>query len=218
MRLSVIGTVHQECGRANVEVLRGFLRRLAPDVVFAEVPQSKLPAYANGSHGTLESMAVDQARNELQLAIVPVDLDEPETSFFRNAEEMFKKIERVSQEYRSLIDRHRRNVRDSGFAYLNSDLCFRAWSDIHGEVLDTLDWIQDARSKTTYGDWVARNELREVAMVEGILACAESGTRRQGVLLVGAAHRKAILDKLASVRPLPLVVDPAPNEMDFDGT
>ena len=91
MRISLIGTVHAESGRANLAELRTILERLQPDVIFAEIPTANLADYLDGSHGSLESAAVALYRERPPVNVVPVDLNKPSDKFFRESEGMFKK-------------------------------------------------------------------------------------------------------------------------------
>jgi len=71
MRISLIGTVHAESGRANLEALQAILEHLQPDVIFAEVPTANLTGYLDGSHGNLESTAVALYRKLRPIDVVP---------------------------------------------------------------------------------------------------------------------------------------------------
>ena len=62
MRISLVGTVHVESGRANVAELQAILVRLQPDVIFAEIPSADLADYLDCSRGRLESSAVVRYR------------------------------------------------------------------------------------------------------------------------------------------------------------
>lgn len=118
MRISLIGTVHAESGRATAVELWSILDRLLPDVIFAEIPQPNLDDYLDGSHGNLESAAVVLYRQHRPVTVVPVDLNEPSDEFFRSSEEMFRKVARTSPDYRRLMDQNSLDTRDHGFPYL----------------------------------------------------------------------------------------------------
>jgi hypothetical protein len=200
MRISLIGTVHTESGCANPAELRAILERLQPDVIFAEIPTANLANYLDGSHGNLESAAVALYRKRRPIDVVPVDLNKPSDEFFSKSEEMFKKVERTSSEYRRLVDRNSLDTRDHGFSYLNSDRCAQAWAAIYDEVLETVEWIGDARLRQIYALWSETNDRRETGMLENIngycIRCALS----RGALLLGAKHRKAIVEKVLEQR------------------
>lgn len=195
MRISLIGTVHAESGRANLEALQTILERIQPDVIFAEVPTANLANYLNGSHGTLESAAVALYRERRPVDVVPVDLNKPGDGFFRKAEEMFNKVDRTSPEYRRLVDQNSRNTRDQGFPYLNSECCAQAWAAIYDEVRATIEWIGDPSLRQIYALWSETNDRRETGMLENINEYCIRCTLAHGVFLVGAKHRKAMVEK-----------------------
>ncbi|WP_431796692.1 hypothetical protein SGO26_10530 [Cupriavidus metallidurans] len=168
MRVSLIGTVHTKSGRANVAELRTILERLQPDVIFAEIPSADLADYLDGSHGNIESAAVALYRKRRPVNVVPVDLNKPSDEFFRESEEMFKKVERTSPEYRRLMDQNCVDTRDHGFLYLNSDRCAQAWAAIYDEVRATIEWIGDDRLRQIYALWSETNDRRETGMLEKI--------------------------------------------------
>jgi len=196
MRITLIATVHAESGRANVAELQAILDRLAPDVIFAEIPSAFLADYLNGSHGTLESAAVVLYRERRPVNVVPVDLDKPDEDFFRNSKDMFKKVARTSFDYRRLVDQNSLDTLELGFPYLNSDRCAQAWEGIYSETLATVNWIGDTKLRQTYDLWNRTNDDRETIMIENIESHCIRQVPAHGVLLVGAAHRKSIMEKV----------------------
>lgn len=200
MLISLIGTVHVENGRANLAELRTILERLQPDVIFAEIPTANLADYLDGSHGNLESVAVARYRERRPVDVVPVDLNKPSDEFFQRSKDMFKKVERTSSDYCCLIDQNCLDARDHGFPYLNSDHCAQAWAAIYDEVRATLEWIGDDRLRQIYAQWNETNDRRETGMLENINGYCIRGARSHGVLLVGARHRKAMVDKVREQR------------------
>lgn len=195
MRLSIIGTFHAESGMTNVAELEAILERLQPDVIFAEIPSSFFERYRDGSHGTLEALTVARYRIDHQVAVIPVDIAEPDDVFFRNAKDMFDKVERTSPDYRCMMDRHSLDISIGGFAYLNSDRFIQTLAHIHAEILATLDWIGDHRLREVYDLWNEHSERRDTAMVNSIADYAASSGFDHGVLLIGAAHRRSIFNK-----------------------
>lgn len=196
MRISLIGTVHTESGRANSAELRAILERLQPDVIFAEIPAPNLADYVDGSHGNLESTAVAHYCKRCPVDVVPVDLTKPSGDFFRNSEEMFKKIERTSSEYRRLVDQNSLDTHDHGFPYLNSNHCAQAWVAIYEELRATVEWIGDARLQHIYALWSEMNERRESLMLKNINDYCSNSTLSHGVFLLGARHKKTMVKKV----------------------
>src|SRR5690348_8567445 len=124
-RVSVIGTVHKDRGRANASALLTILERIQPEVIFLEVPAAAFDDYLSGTDGSLEATAVSCYRQIQHVEFVPVDSPTPHGEFFWNNEDLYTTIERRSPDYCRLVDRHSQNVRSYGFDYLNSDDCSR---------------------------------------------------------------------------------------------
>jgi hypothetical protein len=171
---SLVCTVHDETGRANVEELRAILERIQPDVIFLEVPPADFDDYyENCSRQNLEPMAIIQYRQGHQVKLVPVDLPAPSEDFDNNNQYLFKRIEKVSRAFCLLIDSNSTYVRTEGFTYLNSERSRKLWSDIYDEMVSTIKWMKDPRLIEIYESWKETNNLREKAMMENILQYAE---------------------------------------------
>ncbi len=196
VHISLLGTVHVENGLANVSALKAILHHLRPEVIYAEISTGMLTDYLDGSHGNLESVAVTQYRASHSVAVVPVDLDKPGEDFFQKSMEMFNKVERTSSIYRRLLDQHHLDTKNHGFAYLNSERCDQMWTEIYKETFEALKWIGDARLREIYAHWKKVNDDRETAMLEKIISHSIENTPIRSVLLVGAAHKKELADKI----------------------
>ena len=88
MRIWLIGTCHAERGAATVSALLAMLERIQPEVVFAEIPRTQIDAWRDGSHGTVESIAVAHYADTHSIDVVAVDSPKPEDSFFQSWEEV----------------------------------------------------------------------------------------------------------------------------------
>ena len=196
MHISLIGTVHVENGLANVSSLETILDRLQPEVIYAEISTEMLSDYLDGSHGNLESAVVAQYSVSHSVAVVPVDLDKPCEDFLQKSMEMFNKVERTSSIYRRLLDQHHLDTRNYGFAYLNSERCEQLWTEIYKETFETLEWIGDAKLREIYAQWKKVNDDRETAMLEKIKKHSIENAPNRSMLLVGAAHKKELADKI----------------------
>jgi len=83
-----------------------------------------------------------------------------------------------------------------GFAYLNSDECIRAWADIHREERETIEYIGSLRLRDIHAQVRDVNERRDLEMLGNIRAHCASTAQACGAFLVGAAHRKSLMEKL----------------------
>lgn len=152
-RVSVVGTVHEEKGRANSSGLLAILERIKPEVIFLEIPSAAFDDYFNGNRRNLESTAVSRYRENHRVDLIPVDLPTPEQDFFTNNRDLHERIERTSPEYCRLVDWHSQYVSRHGFAYLNSEHCSALFSQLHDAMLAAVDELADRRlvSSTTCG-------------------------------------------------------------------
>jgi hypothetical protein len=196
MRVSLIGTYHEERGAVTVSALLEILERIRPEVVFAETPRTHVDAWRDGSHGTVESIAVARYADTHSVDVVPVDLPKPEDSFFRDYEEVSCAIERTSPEFRRLMDLNTDRTRREGFIYLNSKECIDAWADIYREELETIEYIHNSRLCHIYAQVRDLLDRRDLEMLRNIHAYCASTARNCGAFLVGAAHRKSLIEKL----------------------
>jgi hypothetical protein len=125
----------------------------------------------------------------------------PADSFFQSWEEVSRAIERTSLDFRRLMDLNTNRIREEGFAYLNSDECIQAWTDIYREEQKTIDYIGSPRLRDIYAQVRDLNERRDLQMLASICAYCASAAQSCGAFLVGAAHRKSLIEKLRAIGP-----------------
>src|SRR5262249_52265031 len=125
----------------------------------------------------------------------PVDLPTQESGFFRDIRDLQEQLKGRSLDLRRLLMWNRNYERDYGFIYLNSERCQHIWSEIYSEMRGTLELINDRRLTETFESWIRTNELRENEMLNNIVKYCVENAFKQGVFLIGAAHRQSIIDK-----------------------
>jgi hypothetical protein len=194
--VSLVGTVHEEMGRANASELHVILERLRPEVIFLEVPPAAMDDfYESGIRTNLESIAVRQYQETHQVELIPVDLPTPEREFFENLEALHIRVRESSSLFRQLMNQDNADVRAHGFSYLNSDHCSKLWSDVYEEMLRTISGLGDSRLIEIYESWKKVLDLREIEMIRNIQNYCGKNSFDRGVLLAGAAHRQPIMEK-----------------------
>lgn len=196
MRISLIGTYHAERGAVTATALLEILERIQPEVVFAEIPRTHIGTWTAGSYETVESVATARYAETHSIDVVPVDLPVPEASHFQGWRDVVRAIERTSPAYRRLIDLNTDRMCTGGFAYLNSDDCIQAWTDIYREELATIEYIGSQRHREVYVQVRDLIERRDYEMVRNIRGYCATTARTCGVFLVGAAHRKSLVEKV----------------------
>lgn len=199
-QVSLIGTVHEETGLANVSELLTILERIRPEVIFLEIPSAAFADYVAGIRSNVESTAATRFGEKHHVVLVPVDLPTPEGDFFRDNEFLFAQIQRRSPDYCRLIDWHSQRRRAEGFAYLNSERCSELWSAAHEAILAAIEELGDDRLIQLYALWRNTNALRDKAMIRNIEDYCAQSVFESGVFLVGEAHRPSIIAKLRDSR------------------
>jgi hypothetical protein len=194
-RVSVVGTVHEEKGAASVSLLLAILERIKPEVIFLEIPPAAFDDFLTGTRSNLESTAASRYRENYRVDLIPVDLPTPEDEFWSNTGALFSTIKRTSPEYRQLIDWDSRYVSEHGFAYLNSERCSELWSHIYGAIRTAIERLPDrSRLGDFYDSWIRTNERRDRAMMQNIENHCRQGSFNSAAFLVGAAHRRSIVN------------------------
>ncbi len=194
--ISLICTVHEERGRANVSELVAILNRIQPEVIFLELPPSSMdPFFTDRTKSNLESIAVSRYRVGRDALLVPVDLPEPDDQFFNDYKYLQTWIDNTSVDSRRLLTWHKNYVKDLGFAYLNSEPCSSLWSEIDSDELATIQRFGNQNLATISDRWKKTKDLREEAMIKNILQSCRAMPFERAAFLVGVAHRQAIIEK-----------------------
>lgn len=196
-RVLIVCSVHQETGKATAGELSWLLNQLRPDVLFLECSPADFPAFQDGPHRTLEPAVVMAYHGRNEVTLVPVDLPLPDAEPLKpKVGELFERIEAESSQYCPMDSTNRQYTKKGGFAYLNSPLNFQLESAIQREMQATVQAVGDSQLNELYELWMLTNGLREQEMISRVEEFASHTSFKKGVLLVGAAHRPSIFEKL----------------------
>jgi hypothetical protein len=195
--VSLVFSVHEERGIANAQELHAILLHVRPEVIFLEVPAAAFgDFYLSRRRENLESEAVHLFLDSCpKTNLIPTDLPTPAREFFEDHEQLCMRVRDASPRYRQLLSLDRDRLSAYGFAYLNSDYCSQHWSDVRVEILDAVRRIGDPRWSEVQEAWDNTNELREVEMMRNIQEYCAQNSFERGVVLVGAAHRRSLIEK-----------------------
>src|SRR5262245_1081336 len=199
-RVLVVCSVHRATGNATAGELHWLLGRLQPDVIFLEHAPADIARFLDGSCGTLESAAVIHYRNSIAVKLVPVDLVPEATELKPKFDEMFGRIDDASPKFGQLESANQQHTEQGGFAYLNSPICATLQFEMQHEIRITVEAIGDPALAELYALWTRTHDEREQAMINAVEAFARDAPFEKGVLLVGAAHRQSMLEKLQLAR------------------
>ena len=198
-QISLVGSVHEEKGLANTTELVRILERLRPEVIFLEIPTSlNEKQMREGIRETLESKSVGLYCQYNRVELVPVDLPTPELSFFRNNEQLHRRVEKVSREYCRLMDWHSEYVRSYGFPYLNSVHCDKILDDLDREIEASILQFDEPKLVEMLRSWNQMIERRDIEMMSNIRKYCMEHHFERCLFLVGASHRRSIRRKVES--------------------
>lgn len=199
-RVLVVCSVHNRMSVSPAELL-WLLGQLRPDVLFLEHPSEDVASFRDGTCGSLESVAVMQYLRDRDATLVPVDLDSssyelPAHELRAKFDEMFRRADEASPRLRVLEVIHTEETEAGGFAYLNSALGRRREVELRRELRNAVNATGEPRILAAYDLFERMNNRRELAMLAGIEEYARRASFKQGVLLVGSAHRQQLIEKL----------------------
>ena len=199
--ITLIATGHKERGMCNSNELYKIIERIAPEIIFEEVPSQKIAGVYNGSiPGCLESETIKRYIHEHPIDHFPVDKDVDqviENRLRKDFRELDKLFSYHSSVYIELSNQHAFYNERYGFPYLNSDQCegiLERISYLEKEIVRTIN--QEQLSKKHKG-WLDYHEMRENEMVKNIYKYSTLHKYNSALFLVGAEHRKPIMDKLS---------------------
>jgi len=196
--ISLVFSVHEEHGLANAEALHALLLDIRPEVIFLEVPPAAFDDfYLSRSRRNLESDAVNFfLKDHPHTKLIPSDLPTPSREFFEDYEQLRMQVRETSPTYKQLMRLDRDRLGLYGFAYLNSKYCSQLWSDVRTAILKEIEGDEGSRLPEIQEAWERTNELRELEMLSHVRRYCGQSSFVRGALLVGAAHRRSLIEKL----------------------
>lgn len=196
--ITLICTIHEEIGQCNAEALHAILERARPEVIFMEIPPPSFQRVFNDEEN-LESRAVKRYLEAHRAEAIPVDIMEASSEVVAESQRLCRELRARSRDYCQLMNADRQYIHEHGFAYLNSKYCVETWLKADVATREALESIGNAELSRVYKDWNEVHEHREREMMKNIQRYAEAHPFDTGIFLLGAAHRRAIMDKAASL-------------------
>ena len=81
--------------------------------------------------------------------------------------------------------------------YLNSEYCSNLFDDLESSIRAALQRLDDKSLTQIHISWTAIMERREYEMMKNIRIYSIEQKYDTGVFLIGAAHRKAIIQRIS---------------------
>lgn len=195
--ITLISTVHKENGNCNLNELYKIIETINPEIIFEEIPPSEFDSYYKDKNkNNLETNTINKYLESHQVEHIPVDYYNIPASFFKDNDYMHRRVEANSFEYRKLMDNHSIYVREYGFKYLNSIYCDNLYNELYKTIEYTLQKINDDKLLQTFKTWNDVNEKREYEMIKNIYSYSKEHSFNRGLFLIGAAHRRSIVNKI----------------------
>lgn len=200
--ITLVSSNHGESGRCNSDELYEIIESINPDVIFEELPEKSFNNYYNGNPSSLplEVKCIKKYLQNHNPKHIPVDIADPNRSALEIL--MFEKFER-DNEYKKVKYEHLLLRQQKGFEYLNSNKCIdlvEKWILVEKRILEfatNKDIFRD-----TYKLFYEDVDNRENAMLQNIYNYSKENHYHQAVFILGAGHRKSIINKIEDYKKL----------------
>lgn len=219
--ITLIGTIHSENGQCNPDELYKILEDINPEVIFDELPIHFSDMYYSDSFDTycankillnrhppvvpLEVKCIKKYKRNYNIEIFPVDIDLRQKLSKYQDEISFMILTFLKyEEYKKLENEKETLIAQEGFHYLNSDkfLTFLDKKEVVEKNIMESE-IQKNRLHNIYKLFHAEQyDNRENAMLENIYNYSNRNQYNQAVLLIGADHKKSIMQKITEYEKL----------------
>lgn len=202
--ITLISTNHTESGKCNADELYKIIESTNPEIIFEELPNKSFNDYYNGNHSSvpLEVKCIKKYLQNHCIEHIPVDdIADPNRHPLERL--MFEKFERDT-EYKKLKYEHNLLKMQKGFDYLNSHKCMdmvEKWIVVEKRIVGFFKKHNNT-FLNTYKLFYEDVNNRENAMLQNIYNYSRSNRYNQAVFLIGAGHRKSIMQKIAEYEKL----------------
>jgi hypothetical protein len=190
--ITLISTVHKECGNCNSNELLKIIENICPDVIFLEALEEN---YSKYDHMKFSQFGVYKERLELKtiqkyshnhtfnyFPVLDVGL----------SDEFEKKIKIVSEnkDYQRLLDDFSSLEMDGGFQFLNSEkniVLQEELRELENRIVKDEIMLQKVN---------ANIDAYENSMLRNIYSFCKENSFNTAIFMCGAAHRKSIIEKI----------------------
>ena len=197
INIYLLSTVHREKGNCTSERLFEILNKIKPDVVFCETSKQLFEDFKKGLiHSSLEFNAIEKLSKYHSFSFVAIDtFPAPSLIFRKQVEELFDIINQ-DEKFSNAWRKNNENTHLFGFEYLNSDESIQVFDEMSKREKNVISQLENLEYKNVYKNWLSVIDNRENEMLENINSFVKKNELQTDVFLVGAAHRKAIFNKI----------------------
>lgn len=219
--ITLISTIHSENGKCNHNELYKILESINPEVIFDELPSHYFDMYFSDSFDTycansillnqntpivtLEVKCIKKFNQNHNVKILPVDIDvTPKLSKHQDEILFMFATFFKNEDYKKLDDEKEVLITQEGFCYLNSDKFLDFLEKKEFEEKNIMDSeIQKDRLLNIYKLFhTEQHDNRENVMLHNIYNYSRENQYNQAVFLIGAEHKKSIMQKITEYEKL----------------
>ena len=197
--ITLIFTMHEECGKCNFGELYKIIESINPEIIFEELSSNLFDKFYNRNQLSDEPMEVKAVKKYIQnhnIKHTPVDIDADQGLSNYNIEYMFN-IFRKYDAYKKLEDEQYSMIERDGFVYLNSKKCAKLFDKMKIAEKNIMEFdVNRNLLSRIYELFHEEQNNRENAMLNNIYNYSKDNQCNQGILLIGSGHRKSIMEKI----------------------
>lgn len=190
--ITLISTVHKECGNCNSNELLKIIENICPNVIFLEALENNYSKYDEmifSRFGVykerLELKTIQKYSQNHSFEYVPV-LDIGLSDDF----ESMIKIVSKNKDYQKLLDEYRLLAMDGGFRFLNSEKSIVLQEELR-KLKNRIVGDEILLQKVN-----ANIDAYENSMLRNIYSFCKENSFDTAVFMCGVAHRKSIIEKI----------------------
>jgi pheromone shutdown protein TraB len=219
--ITLIGTIHSENGKCNSDELHKIIASINPEVIFDELTSNFCEMYYSDSFDMycaksillnrhppvvpLEVKCIKKYKQNYDIKIFPVDIDLSQ-KLSKYQQEIYFMISTFLkyEDYRNLDNEKETLIAQEGFHFLNSNI-FIDYLE-RKEVIEK-NIIESEFHKNRLFDiykifHAEQYDNRENAMLQNIYNYSKVIEYKQAVFLIGAEHKKSIMQKITEYEKL----------------
>ena len=197
--ITLVGTFHSELGKCNADELYKIIEQIKPDVIFEELtPYLYDILYNKGifdESAPLEFKCIWNYKLQHNIKNIPVDI-EVKSTFSNEINVVFALFEKYDT-YSEIVSEIKRKIESDRFDFLNSD----EYSDLvekqRSIERNILEEINNRQLNRIYKSFYDDMDYRENVMLNNIYAYSQENDYDHAVFLIGAGHRRSIIQKVA---------------------
>lgn len=192
--ISLLGTIHRDCGETNHWALSRILEQIKPDSIFIECDTEE---HFWENYNALERRGLFKYEASplciTKPILIPVDLPSPDSNFSQNVERLVYDLPRtVSFKYHSLFQTMKQKTETEGFRFINSLEAEELREQEEKLIPEILSQLEHKEALKLHKEWNTLFDKRNHVFLDNIYSYCETHNVKNGLFMVGHAHKKPI--------------------------